>query len=171
MGLSVSDFTFATTSSCVRSFFESTRTTPSLVRNTVMLPPYIPISATFALMFSIMYRSSRTLTSLVGIADCCADTAVVMVTNRRTRGNIPLLALRQGGVAERSKNFAKHPLTARPGWFSELIHRRSRKTTPAASASVASRNFFDDAALPSLLLCKEGNRALLRFIHGPQSSK
>src|SRR5437867_3607443 len=38
-----------------------------------------------------------------------------------------------------SENIAKHPLIARPGWFSD---ESKRKTTPAASASVASPNFL-----------------------------
>src|SRR5262245_28607413 len=57
--------------------------------------------------------------------------------------NSPLLASPQGGVAERSINIAKHPLNARPEWFSDAT---KRKTTPAASISVATRHFFDDAA-------------------------
>src|SRR5207249_882683 len=36
-------------------------------------------------------------------------------------------------------NIAKHPLIARPGWFSD---ESKRKTTPAASTSVASPNFL-----------------------------
>src|SRR5690349_15823742 len=39
------------------------------------------------------------------------------------------------------------------------------KTTPAASASVAARNLFSDAVLPSLRLCKEGNGARFQLIH------
>jgi hypothetical protein len=31
----------------------------------------------------------------------------------------PLLASPQGGVAKRSRNIAKHPLIAKPGWFSD----------------------------------------------------
>src|SRR5437762_4062338 len=48
-------------------------------------------------------------------------------------------AVVQGGVAERFRNIAKHLLIARPGWFSD---ESKRKTTPAASASVASPNFL-----------------------------
>src|SRR5437667_6235201 len=66
----------------------------------------------------------------------------------------PLLASPQGGVAERSKNIAKHPLIAKPGWFSD---RNKRKTTPTASVSVASRNFLDDAATPP---CGDARRGL-----------
>jgi len=50
---------------------------------------------------------------------------------------------------------AKPPLTARPGWFSD---ENKWKTTPAASASVAARNFLDDAAT-SFRSRKEGNNA------------
>src|SRR4029077_10580721 len=70
--------------------------------------------------------------------------------------NSPLLASPQGGVAERSKNIAKHPLIAKPGWFSD---RNKRKTTPAASVLVASQNFLDDAATPP---CGDARRGLLR---------
>src|SRR5437867_4128757 len=68
----------------------------------------------------------------------------------------PLLASPQGGVAERSKNIAKHPLIAKPGWFSD---RNKRKTTPAASVLMASQNFLDDAATPP---CGDARRGLLR---------
>ena len=51
---------------------------------------------------------------------------------------IPLLASPQGGVAERSRKYREAPLIARPGWFSDGC---KRKTTPAASASVAARHF------------------------------
>ena len=43
------------------------------------------------------------------------------------------------GWTSDSENIAKHPLIARPGWFSD---ESKRKTTPAASASVASPNFL-----------------------------
>src|SRR5439155_8246931 len=66
----------------------------------------------------------------------------------------PLLASPQGGVAERSKNIAKHPLIAKPGWFSD---ENKRKTTPSASASVASRNFLDDADTPP---CGDARRGI-----------
>src|SRR5207249_3283651 len=56
---------------------------------------------------------------------------------------IPLLASLQHhckeGWPSDSENIAKHPLIARPGWFSD---ESKRKTTPAASASVASPNFL-----------------------------
>src|SRR5437867_3103615 len=56
---------------------------------------------------------------------------------------IPLLAsllhhCKEGWPSD-SENIAKHPLIARPGWFSD---ESKRKTTPAASASVASPNFL-----------------------------
>src|SRR5439155_6369245 len=57
---------------------------------------------------------------------------------------MPLLASPQGGVAERSKKLLRSlRWIARPGWFSD---ENKRKTTPAASASVAARNLLDDAA-------------------------
>src|SRR5262249_35033591 len=67
---------------------------------------------------------------------------------------IPLLASLQGGVAERLINVAEPPLTARPGWFSD---RQKRKTTPAASVSVASQYFLDDAATPP---CGDARRGI-----------
>src|SRR3954465_15257594 len=66
-----------------------------------------------------------------------------MKSNRT--GNRPLLASPQGGVAEQSKNIAQHPLIAKPGSFSD---RDRRKTTPAASVSVAAQYLFNDAAIP-----------------------
>ena len=92
--------------------------------------------------------------------------AVYEGVNKLEASNIPLLASQQGGVAERLKKVAKHPLTRGRGGFPI---ENKRKTTPAASASVATRNSFDDAALPSLFeaarcracaprrWCKEGN--------------
>src|SRR5205809_1667826 len=57
---------------------------------------------------------------------------------------------------------AKPPLTARPGWFSD---ENKWKTTPAASASVAARNFIDDAATPPCGDARRGIAALLQLIH------
>src|SRR6058998_629668 len=69
----------------------------------------------------------------------------------------PLLASRKEGWPSDQENIAKHPPSAaerkrasaqpqeRTGWFSD---QNRRKTTPSASASVASRNFLDDAATP-----------------------
>jgi catechol 2,3-dioxygenase-like lactoylglutathione lyase family enzyme len=73
-----------------------------------------------------------------------------MRVQRRTNqpklnANSPLLASAQGGVAERSRNAAKHPLIAKPGWFSDI---NQRKTTPASSDSMAARHFINDAATP-----------------------
>src|SRR5947199_5977294 len=56
---------------------------------------------------------------------------------------IPSLHDRKEGWPSDQKIIAKPPLIARPGWFSD---ENKRKTTPAASASVAARNFLDDAA-------------------------
>jgi len=75
---------------------------------------------------------------------------------------IPLLASPQGGVAARGQKVAKHPTTARPGWFSD---QNKRKTTPAASTSVASRNFLDDAATPPCGDARRGIIARLQRIH------
>src|SRR5881409_3992965 len=46
---------------------------------------------------------------------------------------------REEGWPSDQQNTAKHPLFARPGWCPD---ENKRKTTPAASASVASRNFL-----------------------------
>ena len=65
-----------------------------------------------------------------------------------------------------NKNIAKHPLIAAkrkrvsaqpqemPGWFSD---QNRGKTTPSASASVASRNFSDDADTPP---CGDARRGI-----------
>ena len=55
------------------------------------------------------------------------------------------------------RNIAKHPPIARPGWFSD---ENNRKTTPAASASVAARNFVDDAATPP---CGDARRGIALY--------
>src|SRR5436305_812926 len=60
-------------------------------------------------------------------------------------GRFPSLHHRKEGWPSDQKMIAKPPLTARPGWFSD---ENKWKTTPAASASVAARNFLDDAATP-----------------------
>ena len=74
---------------------------------------------------------------------------------------IPLLASPRGGVAERSRDVAKHPLIAQPGWFSD---EHKRKTTPAASVSVAALNFL--VTQPPLAVMQGGDyRAPLQFIH------
>src|SRR5467141_3226120 len=72
-----------------------------------------------------------------------------MYTDRRVNqfgaSALPSLHHRKEGWPSDQWNVAKPPLIARPGWFSD---QSERKTTPSASASVASRNFFDDAASP-----------------------
>jgi len=50
---------------------------------------------------------------------------------------LPLLAVMQGGVAEQSKDIAKHPLPARPGWFTD---RTKKENHPVCVDSVAARN-------------------------------
>jgi len=55
---------------------------------------------------------------------------------------------RKEGWPSDQEDIAKPPLIARPGWFSDGC---KRKTTPAASAAVASRNFVDDAAISPCL--------------------
>jgi hypothetical protein len=43
--------------------------------------------------------------------------------------------------------------------------KTKRKTTPAASALVASRNFFDDAATPPCGDARRGLLARFQFVH------
>src|SRR5213594_3910338 len=66
----------------------------------------------------------------------------------------PSLHHRKEGWPSDQKIIAKHPLIARPGWFSD---ENKRKTTPAASVSVAARNFIDDAATPP---CGDARRGI-----------
>src|ERR1051326_954329 len=82
---------------------------------------------------------------------------ILSLGDQLAAGAIPLLASPQGGVAERSKNIAKPPLSARPGVVFRL--RTKRKTTPAASVSVASRHFPNDAATPP---CGDARRGMYR---------
>src|SRR6266571_2683559 len=83
-----------------------------------------------------------------------------------TVGATPLLASPQGGVAERSRKYREASADRRgaqarqraasreDGWFSD---ENKRKTTPSASASVASRNFLDDADTPP---CGDARRGI-----------
>src|SRR5207249_8952619 len=66
----------------------------------------------------------------------------------------PSLHHRKEGWPSDQENIAKHPLIARTGWFSD---ENKRKTTPSASASVASRNFLDDADTPP---CGDARRGI-----------
>src|SRR6266581_6820112 len=80
----------------------------------------------------------------------------------------PCITARRGGRAIK-KNIAKPPLiaakrkrvSAQPqemtGWFSD---ENKRKTTPSASASVASRHFLDDASTPP---CGDARRGVAPF--------
>jgi len=73
---------------------------------------------------------------------------------------------RKEGWPSDQENIAKHPPIAAkrkrvsaqpqemPGWFSD---ENKRKTTPSASASVASRNFLDDADTPP---CGDARRGI-----------
>src|SRR5262245_24704783 len=78
---------------------------------------------------------------------------------------VPSLHHRKEGWPSDQENIAKHPLIARPGWFSFCSYR---KTTPAVSVSVASRNFFDDTATPP---CGDARRGLALYscshVHRP----
>src|SRR5205809_7540491 len=68
---------------------------------------------------------------------------------------IPLLASPQGGVAERLKRYREASADREAGVVFRL--RTQRKTTPAASASVASQHFLDDAATPP---CGDARRGI-----------
>src|SRR2546428_5342982 len=70
---------------------------------------------------------------------------------------IPLLASSQGGVAERLIKCRE----ASADYEAGVVFRRrtQRKTTPAASASVASQHFLDDAASPP---CGDARRGITR---------
>src|SRR3989442_12263709 len=68
---------------------------------------------------------------------------------------LPPLHHRKEGWPSDQWNVAKLPLIARPGWFSD---QSERKTTPSASASVASRKFIDDAATPAMRRCGVSRR-------------
>src|SRR5467141_953415 len=70
---------------------------------------------------------------------------------------LPSLHDRKEGWPSDQWNVAKLPLIARPGWFSD---QSERKTTPSASASVASLNFIDDAATPP---CGGARRGVCRL--------
>src|SRR5262245_55098722 len=67
---------------------------------------------------------------------------------------IPLLASPQGGVAERVRKISR----GRGGF--PTAHER--KTTPSASASVASQNFLDDADTPP---CGDARRGITTLKH------
>ena len=70
---------------------------------------------------------------------------------------IPLLASPQGGVAARPKKYREASADREAGVVSD---ENNRKTTPAASASVAARNFVDDAATPP---CGDARRGIALY--------
>src|SRR6185436_10144971 len=79
----------------------------------------------------------------------------------------PSLHHRKEGWLSKSKNIAKHPLIAKPGWFSDGLQT---KTPPASSVSVATQNLLDDSATPP---CGDARRGIasipfhppFQFIH------
>src|SRR6266702_572217 len=75
---------------------------------------------------------------------------------------LPSLHHRKEGWPSDQENIAKHPLIARTGWFSD---ENKRKTTPSASASVASRNFLDDADTPPCGDARRGIALDSNFFH------
>jgi hypothetical protein len=89
--------------------------------------------------------------------NCNHKAAVHKCVTKLESSAIPLLASPQGGVAERLKNIAKHPLNARPGWFSD---KNKKENHPGCVASVASRYFFDDTATPP---CGDARRGLTLY--------
>src|SRR3989441_6731384 len=70
---------------------------------------------------------------------------------------IPLLASPQGGVAERLRRFREASADREAGVVFRL--KTKGKPPPAASASVATRNFLDDAASPP---CGDARRGITR---------
>ena len=76
------------------------------------------------------------------------------------RAKLPSLHHRKEGWPSDQQNAAKHPLIARPGWFSD---ETKRKTTPAASASVAARHFL--MTRPPLLAAMQGGESRTIAIH------
>ena len=75
--------------------------------------------------------------------------------NEFQASDIPLLASPQGGVAARVRKCREASTDRADGVVFRL--RTKRKTTPAASASVASQNFLDDAATPP---CGDARRGI-----------
>src|SRR5207247_11134239 len=73
---------------------------------------------------------------------------------------------RKEGWPSDQENIAKHPPIARTGWFSD---KNKRKTTPSASASVASRNFFDDSDTPPCSDARRGIALDCNLFTGPNS--
>src|SRR5438094_10591753 len=74
------------------------------------------------------------------------------------QADIPLLASPQGGVAERSGKYCE----ASADREARVVFRMNpMETTPAASASVASRYFFDYAATPP---CGDARRGMAHTI-------
>src|ERR1051326_499770 len=83
--------------------------------------------------------------------------AVIEGVNEVEVSSIPLLASQQGGVAERSIKCREASADREAGVVFRL--RTKRKTTPAASVSVASRYFINDAATPP---CGDARRGMCR---------
>src|SRR2546425_12741451 len=81
-------------------------------------------------------------------------------------GAIPLLASPQGGVAERLRRFCEASADREAGVVFRL--KTKRKTTPAASASVAPRNFIEDAATPPR---GDARRGIIRHCNSPTRSQ
>src|SRR5262249_41860991 len=75
--------------------------------------------------------------------------------NEFQASDIPLLASPQGGVAARLRKCCEASTDSADGVV--FRWRTHRKTTPAASASVASRNFLDNAATPP---CGDARRGI-----------
>src|SRR5436189_5994777 len=79
----------------------------------------------------------------------------INLRNEYQSSDIPLLASPQGGVAARVKKCRAASADSADGVVFRL--RTIRKTTPSASASVASHHFFDDAATPP---CGDARRGI-----------
>jgi hypothetical protein len=74
----------------------------------------------------------------------------------------PSLHHSKEGWTRDQENVAKPPFIARTGWFTD----RERKTTPSASALVATQHFLSDAATPP---CGRARRGIARLNILPDS--
>ena len=78
------------------------------------------------------------------------------------RGVFPSLHHRKEGWLSKSKNIAKHPLIAKPGWFSDGLLKENH---PGCVRFGGYAKLFDDAATPPCGDARRGLPALdLQFI-------
>jgi hypothetical protein len=78
----------------------------------------------------------------------------------------PLLASPQGGVAERSRNVAKHPLIAKPGSFSDENKMKTKGKPPRLRPVRWLREIFLMTQPPLLAVIQGGDyHARFQFLH------